>query len=190
MKSGRTNCAGYAERISLFVSDALPDSERAAIEEHLATCECCRAYYAELGQVAADFAHWENEFSRIEPSASAELRWRRAIETVATKSPKAVSGKPPLHDWWRELVWSCRYAWGGMAALWIVLVAMNSRLSDGRSHTMANRDGSVPSMAETIAEQRQLLTELIPAQPQPRREASAVAAPKPRSEREAVWKIV
>ena len=76
-----------------------------------------------------------------------------------------------------------------MAALWIVLLAMNSRLSDGRSHTMANGDGSVPSMAETIAEQKQLLTELIPAQPEPRRDSSAAAAPKPRSEREAVWKI-
>ena len=190
MKSGRTNCADYAERISLLVSGALPDSERAAIEEHLAGCHCCRAHYAELGEVAADFARWENEFSRIEPSAAAKPRWRRAIEIMAAKSPKAVSGKPPLQDWWRELIWSSRYAWGGMAALWIVLLAMNSRLSDGRSHAMANRDGSVPSMAETIAEQKQLLTELIPAPPEPRRDSSAAETAKPRSEREAVWKII
>ena len=31
---------------------------------------------------------------------------------------------------WRELIWPCRRAWAGMAALWLVLWGINRGLSD------------------------------------------------------------
>lgn len=188
MKRETKACADYAERISLLASGALTECERAAIEEHLASCHSCRSYFAELRKIAGALTKWRDDFSRVEPSVVARRRWRKEIET-ATSPLLSHSTKPAFGDWWSQLIWPCRYAWAGMAALWIVLLAVNLRISAGGPQRMTNRDPSISGMAESIAEQRQLLTELVPAAAEPSHNSPPSENSKPRSERQIVWKI-
>ena len=83
---------------------------------------------------------------------------------------------------WRELIWPCRRAWAGMAALWLVLWGINRGLSEPPKAARSARTASAPALFEALEEQRRLLAELIPpvsSQPTepPRRN------PRPRSDR-------
>jgi len=85
--------------------------------------------------------------------------------------------RPPLFNWpillWHELVWPCRHVWAGLAAIWVVILAVD--FSDHDTELVAGK--SPPPTREmilTFRQQERLLTELIgPNEPQ------AVAAPKP-----------
>jgi len=83
---------------------------------------------------------------------------------------------------WRELIWPCRRAWAGMAALWLVLLGINRGLSEPPKAARSAHTASAPALFEALEEQRRLLAELIPpgngqpAEP-PRRN------PRPRSDR-------
>jgi hypothetical protein len=63
---------------------------------------------------------------------------------------------------WRELIWPCRRAWAGMAALWVVMWGINRGLSDVQSTVLNVPSASAPALLEALEEQRRMLTELIP----------------------------
>jgi len=95
---------------------------------------------------------------------------------------------------WRELFWPCRRAWVGLAALWLVLLAVNMRLSD-HPMQMAGASSSSPlEMMQAWEEQTRLLAELTqpamvhsaPVNPP----AAPANPPRPRSERKPDWQIV
>jgi len=80
----------------------------------------------------------------------------------------------------RELIWPCRRAWAGMAALWVVMWGINRGLSDTQSAALNVPSTSAPALLEALEEQRRMLTELIaPASSQqaepPRRNPQATA---------------
>ena len=52
MKRFFDRCGRYRQSICLLASGALPKSERAGIETHLAVCADCRNYYDEIKNVA------------------------------------------------------------------------------------------------------------------------------------------
>ena len=79
---------------------------------------------------------------------------------------------------WRELIWPCRRAWTGMAALWVVMWVINRGLSDTQSAALPAT--SAPALLEALEEQRRILTELIapassPSAEPPRRNPQAAA---------------
>jgi anti-sigma factor RsiW len=188
MKRFAEACADYEERLCLLASDVLAESEAAAVQEHLAGCESCRKYYADMAGLVTSLAEWEKGLAGIEPTAAAELRWASAIRAAADTLP-ARTAKTNLREYWDELIWSYRHAWAGMAALWLVLWLINSGPLVGRSSRI--NDSAVPAAAlmQAIEDQRQVMAEVMPPPAEVSREAVPQDRGKPRSERDRAWKI-
>ncbi len=110
--------------------------------------------------------------------------WREEILSAARAAaprPSTLISRPAL--WWRDLLWPCPQAWAGLAAAWLVVLALNF-MTGAEPRVAARRDSSPPSAEEqaVLREQRKLLVELagLP-------EAGVAARPKshpfkPRSE--------
>ena len=62
-----------------------------------------------------------------------------------------------LRNAWRELIWPSRRIWSGLAAAWLVLLAVNLQMN--RSHAVSNVP--VRSVAAAVNEQRRILIELV-----------------------------
>jgi len=88
---------------------------------------------------------------------------------------------------WRELIWSCRRTWAGLAAAWLAIAVFNHSQTD-RSQIITAQSSTPPGEVRlAFQEQRRVLEELIgpmlpssPAEP-PRRQNN-----QPRSERRSV----
>ena len=184
MKSNRCN----RENICLMASGALAEQEKVEAENHLAACGCCREYYDEIKSLAAPLANWERTFARIEPSQFLQMRWANAIKTA--DEPTSVHPlRLVIRTLWRELIWPCRHAWTGLAALWLVLWGINSGLIGGEKIQLASGSAPVPAMLQAMEEQRQLLAELIPPASKQPAEPPRRHHPQPRSDRQTVWAI-
>ncbi len=46
-------CRNFVERVTEYMEDAQPPEGRAAMEAHMAECEACTRYLAQMGQTAA-----------------------------------------------------------------------------------------------------------------------------------------
>ena len=61
---------------------------------------------------------------------------------------------------WRELVWPCRQVWAGLAAVWVVILAVNFSASD--TELVAGKSPPpFPEMTMTFPQQEKLLAELM-----------------------------
>jgi hypothetical protein len=89
---------------------------------------------------------------------------------------------------WCGLIRPSRYAWAGMAALWLVMLAVNGRLSGHRMTGAGASPSSTQDMMQAWEEQNRVLAELT--QPAFAVPAAPPILPRPRSERERDWKIV
>jgi hypothetical protein len=116
--------------------------------------------------------------------------WREAILRTAQEqgSSSAQRSQPVLIRalliTWRELIQPCRYAWSGMAALWLIFWMVNSRMQPADNPRRMEPSTRVASeRIRFLEEQRRVLVELTgpidlsPAEPSRR------APPKPHSER-------
>ena len=96
-------------------------------------------------------------------------------------------GEPPLvgallAKVWAELIWPSRWAWAGMAALWLAVLAANLEMKATSPAAPALRSAHSRELMQAFAEQRRLLAELVrPVNPPPAAPARPNA--RPRSER-------
>jgi anti-sigma factor RsiW len=187
MKRVFDRCGCYRRSLCLLAGGALPKSERAGIETHLAVCADCRDYYDEIKQVAVPLASWEKCFAHIEPDVALQRRWAKAVQTAG--EPKPV--RPPalaLRTAWRELIWPCRRTWAGLAAAWLGIAVFNLSHSGPREIVTAKSTMPPGEMRLVWQEQRSVLAEIIgpglsrsPAEPprrpnnQPRSQLRSVA---------------
>jgi hypothetical protein len=198
-------CRRRRPEICLLAGGALGEEEEIELENHLAVCQECRSYYAEIKTLTAPLAGWEKHLSAIEATPAARMRWARAVQEAALPSsapnPNLNLNPNPqrlrlrlglglgMRLWrivWRELIRPSRHAWAGMAALWVVMLAVNGRLSD---HRMIDAGASsAQDMMQAWEEQNRVLAELT--QPAFAVPAAPPILPRPRSEREQDWKIV
>jgi hypothetical protein len=83
-------------------------------------------------------------------------------------------------SWWRELLWPCPQAWAGLAAAWVLILAVN--LATGEPVQVATAQGTPPAREVLMAlkERRRLLAEL--AGPNVQVEPQKPLVPRPRSE--------
>jgi anti-sigma factor ChrR (cupin superfamily) len=82
-----------AERVSLYVLQALPSSQVAAIEAHLSLCAHCRSELESLRPVVDAFAWWPTDVLR--PAASLQERLAHRI-AQDTGDPEILPGR---HRW-------------------------------------------------------------------------------------------
>jgi predicted anti-sigma-YlaC factor YlaD len=175
--------------ISLLAAGALGGAEKAGLESHLAACQECRDYYAALTTLTAPLADWEESLSAIEATPAARMRWAGAVREAAVSS--AVRPSRLANVWqsfWRELIWPSRYAWTGMAALWVLMLAVNGRISDRPIIEAGAHSSSPREMMQAWEEQNRILAEL--AQPSFVAPAAPPNVPRPRSQRERDWAII
>jgi anti-sigma factor RsiW len=171
-----TRCRRRKEA-SLLAAGALGEAEKIELEQHMAACQECRSYYAEIMALTAPMAGWEKSFSTIEATPAARTRWAQAVRT-ADRQPK-----PPLleNTWrfvWHELIRPSRYAWTGMAALWVMMLIVNARLSDHQA--IVGQSASARNMIQVWNEQKRVLAELI--RPDFTAPAPPADVPRPRSQ--------
>jgi hypothetical protein len=77
--------------------------------------------------------------------------WREQI--LARANPR----EPATLPWWQEWLWPCPQAWAGMAALWVIMLAMNwnggsSARSSSTSARVMPEDALSPYSPARIAE--------------------------------------
>ena len=86
-----------------------------------------------------------------EPGRSAEHRLPAALRKI-----------------WLELIWPSRRAWAGLAALWLIVLAVNLEMK--AAFPVARAAGQVPAseVVQAFAEQRRVLAELLPPVKSPR----------------------
>jgi hypothetical protein len=134
------------------------------------------------------------------------MEWRDAVLPRAgdLQSPSVASAttadggcKPPARasqlstfnpqpaPWWQEWLWPCPQAWAALAAVWVLLLAVNFSNRDRSAPSTASAK-TLPVMPYAWREQEKLLAELFPpepAVPPPTRTHSPPALPAaPRSE--------
>lgn len=121
---------------------------------------------------------------RHQPAAPKLDAIREAV--IADSALAPTSGKPatpsPVREpffvqLWRELFWSCRRVWGGLAAIWIALLVIGSATSDSRPSVAASAPQS-RDWKMALQVQRQLTRQLLEQDSAP----AAVVVPGRRSE--------
>jgi len=171
---------------SLLAAGALGGAEKMEVEHHLAACEECRIYYGELKALTEPLAGWEKKFSGVEATPAAQRRWAKAVQECDSPRP------PRLQNIWRivwgELLWPSRYAWAGMAALWLAMLVINGQLSDPRTNVASSALASSPAMIPDWVEQNRVLAEL--AQPAFGVPIPPPYIPRPRSQKEQNWAVI
>ena len=117
--------------------------------------------------------------------------WREAILRRAQEQASYAAQSPEpfivraLITIWRELLEPCRYAWLGIAALWMIFWMINAQTQlENGGKRMAGASGAGSEPTRLFEEQRRVLVELTgpPLDSSQAGQARAIQ-PKPRSER-------
>jgi hypothetical protein len=175
--------------VSLLAAGVLDQAEIIELERHLDACADCRNYYGEIKILTAPLMGWEKNFSAIEANPAMQMRWAKAMQDAA--APSSIR-QPPLQRVWRamwgESIRPYRYAWSGMAALWVAMLAINGQLSDHRTNEAGVRAASSQEIMQAWTEQNSVLALLIePAAVVP---APPPYVPGPRSQRAQDWTMI
>jgi hypothetical protein len=83
---------------------------------------------------------------------------------------------------WRELFWPSRFAWGGIAAAWFLMLVVNQTIHDGGTNAHVEAAPPSPEMLQAAQAQRRMLAEL--ADPGFERKIGRSERPRPHSRRE------
>jgi hypothetical protein len=117
--------------------------------------------------------------------------WRASILQVAREGASPVQRPQPALvlvalTLWRELIQPCRYAWSGMAALWLLFWMVNSQIQPAPSaNQVATSTRNGPEGIRLFEEQQRVLAELTgrgalstaepPQQPHPKRRSERMS---------------
>jgi hypothetical protein len=129
---------------------------------------------------------FEQRLSR-QPLKPVPPEWRDDILPRADdlQSPSSISQLSTFNSQLRSWLWPCPQAWAALAAIWVLLLAVNFSTRD-RSATNTTSANALPVMPYAWREQQKLLAELFPpepiAPPRPRVEPAPVVPSAPRSE--------
>jgi hypothetical protein len=108
--------------------------------------------------------------------------WRGEILDAARRAGdhQISTSNPQTTSWWRELLWPCPQAWAGLAAAWVLILALNAVTREPVQVATARSTPPAREVLMALKERRRLLMEL--AGPSVQVEPQKPLAPKPRSE--------
>jgi hypothetical protein len=125
---------------------------------------------------------FENQLQR-QPLRAAPAEWRAEILQAArvSVSPHTSHLAPRTSPWWLEWLWPCPQAWAGLAAVWLVILGLNSTTASRSVEIAKQSPRSSPEAETTLAAQRRELARLLDnfSEPAP---APKAGPPGPRSE--------
>jgi len=131
MRRFLNDCGHHRARLCHLAGGALPDQERASVENHLTTCAGCRKYYDEIKSLTVPLANWEKSLSHIEPATALKARWEKDFqEATRPVHPARFALLISILDWCHDMIWPCRRIWTGFAAIWLAIFAINFSTRD------------------------------------------------------------
>jgi hypothetical protein len=134
---------------------------------------------------------FEEEIRRRKLAGPPEA-WRKEILSAANRAcgqGEADSGG--IRKAIRSLLWPCPQAWAGLAAAWVVIIVVNSAGWDGQTRWQVAKGASPsPELNAAIVEQRRMLAQLIDPAEDAVAEPPKPAVNRPRSEAQAIVRIV
>lgn len=116
-------CWKHRQTIALLVAGGLAEDERRQIEDHIARCEACRGYHAELAVLVQPLLRLPEQLPDAEPTAAMVSRWNRAIHQAVKDRP--VSPWPAVRGIvaeWRSLWGRRRALLSGLAVVWTLIL--------------------------------------------------------------------
>ncbi|HET7624655.1 MAG TPA: hypothetical protein VFM25_05260 [Verrucomicrobiae bacterium] len=114
--------------------------------------------------------------------------WRAEIlRTAQNERLRANESRPTFFSFAKQqltaLFWPNPKAWAGLAAVWIVIFAVQFLIGDHQAKTMAKAPPPSPELQIALRQQQELFTELIGARSESDAEKPKTFFPKPTSER-------
>jgi hypothetical protein len=138
----------------------------------------------------------EQKLSR-QPLRQVPTEWREQILTAAESAGSARHSPPATQPSWLStlnaqlstFLWPHPRAWAGLAAIWIVIFAVNFSMRD-RSPAVAEKFAPpAPEVIVELRQQQRLLAELIGPRDTSVADRSKPLVPQPRSERAKVLAV-
>ncbi len=191
-------CRQYRKSISLLASGVLPQQEQAAVERHLSACGKCQRYYKEMTSVVQELR--QLRMPQVELTQAMRSRWESEIKKASEESGfSSVAAAVPCGNpvrlrtaastqksWLRELFWPYRPVWATLAAVWLLILALNLSSREKSSGTMAKAPPvSAEAIMEARAQRQRLMAELVQSFPMsvtPSETPKHSVSPGPRSE--------
>ena len=100
------------------------------------------------------------EHQRLRPIPGA---WRGEILDAARRARdhqlSTITSQPSCG--WREFLWPCPQAWAGLAAVWVLIVVLNSVTHEPASAAKGPNAPRAPEVLMALRDHRRLLAELI-----------------------------
>ena len=136
-----------------------------------------------------------NEFEqrlRQVPLKASPPDWRAEILAAAQPVTPTVARDLPrraVQPWWQTLFWPHPKAWGGLAAVWLIILGL--QLSQ-RDDAPVRTEKSAPPSAETLVELRQqqrMLAELLGAHELPTADRPKTTSPQPHAQRSEIMAV-
>jgi hypothetical protein len=127
-----------------------------------------------------------------QPLRRVSAEWREEILSAANKvgtARRAVRGRlgetslPKFRDWLSAILWPNPQAWAGLAAVWILIFAMNLSTRDTSPAVAEKNSRPSSEVIVDLRQQRLMLAELIGPRDKSNVDRSKSLVPQPRSER-------
>jgi anti-sigma factor RsiW len=153
------NCHEIQSLAGPYLDSELDAKTSLAIQQHLAACPACTRRFAAEQECATRLT---NALRKGEPTP--EL-WRGIEERVrtatapkgATRAGRERSPKP----WWCAWLWPSPRFYAGVAALWIVMLAVHFGYLREPARILVTSNPPSPTVQSALAEQRRQLAEML-----------------------------
>ena len=159
------------------------------IQQHLATCtECTRVFTAEAKLDARIMAGLKQGQRSAALWEQVEQKMIAAAKSAAAPRTSILDFRPSflstLNAQLATLLWPSPRAWAGLAAVWLVMLAVNFSTRDQATALAAHSAGPPsPDTVRVLKQQEQLLAELVERDETRGADKSKAVPPRPHTER-------